>query len=82
MPDPGSERNLNNILVKIEPAVVATDIETLSESFVKKAHKQSTKVFVDERHGTETEWNRILNWKTDGIQTDNPERLINYLNRK
>ena len=41
------------------------------------------KVIVDEDQGTEEEWEKIIGWGTDGIQTDNPEKLIEYLkNRK
>jgi glycerophosphoryl diester phosphodiesterase len=82
MPDPGSEKNLNNVLTKLKPAVVATDMGVLSKSFVKKAHLQNAKVFVDEDKGTEAEWNKILSWKTDGIQTDDPEKLIEFLKNK
>jgi hypothetical protein len=36
-------------------------------------------VITDEKEGTETEWQKILDWKTDGIQTDRPEELIKFL---
>ena len=38
-------------------------------------------VFVDEKNGTEAEWTQILEWKTDGIQTDNPAELLAFLKR-
>ena len=82
MPDPGPEKNLISVLEKLKPAVVATDMGELSESFVEKAHKQNAKVFVDEGKGTEAEWNEILSWKTDGIQTDDPEKLIAFLKNR
>jgi glycerophosphoryl diester phosphodiesterase len=28
------------------------------------------------------EWKKIIDWGTDGIQTDQPEALIEYLKRK
>jgi len=59
MPDPGSRKELDKVLVQFKPAVVATDMEVLSESFVEKAHKRNAKVFVDEDEGTEAEWNDI-----------------------
>ncbi len=82
MPDPGSEKDLNNVLTTFNPTVVATDMGVLSKSFVDKAHVQNTKVFVDEKEGTEAEWNKILGWGTDGIQTDIPEKLIEFLKNK
>jgi glycerophosphoryl diester phosphodiesterase len=82
MPDPGSEKNLDIILAKLKPAVIATDMGVLSKSFVEKAHAQNVKVFVDEDKGTEEEWKKILGWGTNGIQTDNPEKLIAYLKKQ
>ena len=82
MPDPGSEKNLDKVLTKLEPAVVATDMGVLSKKFVKEAHQKNAKVFVDEHKGTEAEWNEILSWKTDGIQTNDPEKLIQFLKNK
>lgn len=82
MPDPGSEKELDKVLAQFKPAVVATDMEVLSESFVEKAHKRNAKVFVDEDEGTEAEWNDILSYKTDGIQTNDPEKLIQFLKNK
>jgi len=36
-------------------------------------------VTTDEKEGTPAEWKQIIEWKTDGIQTDNPAALIDYL---
>ena len=53
-----------------------------TESFVKIAHVNHAKVFVDEKKGTPEEWEQILKWGTDGIQTDNPAALIEYLKKR
>jgi hypothetical protein len=37
---------------------------------------------VDEKQGTPEEWEKIIKWGTDGIQTNNPEELIDYLKDK
>lgn len=79
MPDPGDEKNLNVALEKIKPNVIATDMGKLSESFVETAHKFNTMVFVDEKEGTILEWEKIISWGTDGIQTDKPSELLNLL---
>ncbi len=79
MPDPGAEENLNIVLSKLEPVVVATYMGVLTGSFVETAHGHNVKVFVDEKQGTEAEWGEILSWGTDGIQTDDPEKLIAFL---
>jgi glycerophosphoryl diester phosphodiesterase len=82
MPDPGDEKNLNVTLEKIKPNVIATDMGKLSESFVETAHKFNTMVFVDEKEGTILEWEKIISWGTDGIQTDKPAELLNFLKHK
>lgn len=84
MPDPHSEKNLKLLFEKCNVAVVATDMGELSESFVNEAHKNGAKVFVDEKECTESEWKTIIGWGTDGIQTDKPTELIEFLkhNRK
>jgi glycerophosphoryl diester phosphodiesterase len=79
MPDPGPEKNINDVEKQVQTPVIASDMRQLSESFVKTAHACNTRVFVDEKKGTKEEWEQIINWGTDGIQTDNPAALIEYL---
>lgn len=64
---------------KLKAKVVATDMGELSHSFVAESHKFGAKVFVDEKEGSEALWEKIINWGTDGIQTDKPAELIKYL---
>ena len=83
MPDPGSKENIENVYEEVHPSFLATDMGELSEGYMKIAKKYNMKVIVDEDKGTITEWEKIIEWGTDGIQTDNPEKLIEYLkNRK
>lgn len=81
MPDPGNERNLPDVLQKIRPQIIASDMDHLNAGFVYTSHKNGTKVFVDDREATEAEWTQILGFGTDGIQTDDPEALIKYLRK-
>ncbi len=53
-----------------------------SKDYLDDAHNYGAKVFVDEDEGNEKEWEMILNWGTDGIQTDDPEKLINYIKNR
>jgi glycerophosphoryl diester phosphodiesterase len=78
-PDPGKEENLDAVIKSINPHVIATDMGVLTESFVSRSHKGNALVFCDEDKGTNEEWTRMVSWKTDGIQTDDPERLIRFL---
>jgi glycerophosphoryl diester phosphodiesterase len=81
MPDPQNEKNLKPMFEKLNAGIVATDMGELSEHFVKVVHGNGAKVFVDEKEGTIVEWQKITDWKTDGIQTDNPAGLIEFLNQ-
>jgi glycerophosphoryl diester phosphodiesterase len=78
-PDPGKEENLDEVIKSIRPHVIATDMGVLTNSFVSKSHKGNALVFCDEDKGTTDEWSKMINWKTDGIQTDDPEGLIRFL---
>ena len=79
MPDPGSQDNIKTVVSKFNPCILATDMDKLGEKFVNTAHQCNTLVISDEKEGNEAEWSQMLEWKTDGIQTDNPEGLISFL---
>lgn len=79
MPDPGSETNISKAAELYHPDILATDMGQLSASFVMEAHRLGSMVFVDDRAAILQEWKRILSYGTDGIQTDQPEALIRYL---
>lgn len=79
MPDPGPESNIKPAFDKFNMCVIATDMDALSKEYVKIAHAFNVKVITDEKTGNEAEWRQMLEWKTDGIQTDKPEELISFL---
>jgi glycerophosphoryl diester phosphodiesterase len=82
MPDPGPEKNIVKVEQLFRPRVFASDMGQLSEQFVKSAHAVKAKVFVDEKKGTPAEWGKMIQWGTDGIQTDDPAALIHFLNNR
>lgn len=79
MPDPGSEENVAEVNAQVRPLVIASDMANLTDRFVKVAHESGTKVFADEKKGTPEEWEQMIQWGVDGIQTDNPAALIEFL---
>ena len=79
MPDPGPAKNIPKVAEKVHPEVLATDMDELNEEYIRLAHERGIKVFVDEDKGGEQEWRKILDLGTDGIQTDDPEGLIRWL---
>ena len=86
MPDPGEEKNLEKVMVAYRPTVVASMMRYYTKSFGKFVHERGALVFVDDSEDDidqlKREWKKMLDWKVDGIQTDRPEELINYLNSK
>jgi glycerophosphoryl diester phosphodiesterase len=79
MPDAGAAKNIDAVAKKIDLKILATDMGELNQNFVETAHSHHALVFTDEKAGTEAEWNQILEWHTDGIQTNHPAELIRYL---
>jgi glycerophosphoryl diester phosphodiesterase len=79
MPDPGPKENIAKVVEAVQPRVLATDMDELNEDYMKIAKKNNVKVIVDEDDGTKEEWKKILQWGTDGIQTDHPAKLIEFL---
>jgi glycerophosphoryl diester phosphodiesterase len=86
MPDPGEAQNIATVFTAYEPKIIATDMDHLSKRFVEVAHQKGILVFTDDDEDDpskwEKEWEKIAGWKTDGIQTDQPEELIKYLKSK
>ncbi len=80
MPDPGVERNLQHILDTVKPPVIASDIKSLTQTFVETCHKNGASVIVDD--GGPESWAKMLEWKVDGIQTDQPATLIKLLKER
>ena len=86
MPDVGDEQNIEKVAVAYQPKVIASDMDHLSKSFVKKAHEKNAMVFVDDSENNldklEKEWKKIIDWGTNGIQTDQPEALIRFISSR
>ncbi|MCM4152178.1 hypothetical protein DHD05_11310 [Arenibacter sp. N53] len=83
MPDPGKKRNIRKVLSAYAPIIMASDMDHISKSFVKKLHANKVKVFVDDEEDDpqkwEQQWQMLLNLGVDGIQTDQPEKLIGFI---
>ena len=81
MPDPYFEKNLPSILRRLRPRVVASAFDRISPGFIKTCHENGAIVIADET--SSEDWQRVLAWGLDGIQTNDPEKLIGFLqNRK
>ncbi len=83
MPDPGSAENLDRVFAAYHPAVIASDMNHFNKDFGQKVHKHQALVFVDENKRNpellHQQWQQMIDWGVDGIQTDDPEKLIRFL---
>ena len=86
MPDPGREENLTKVMRKYQPKVVASGMKNCSPSFCNTVQDQQTLLFVDESkenpEDLKLEWTKMINWGIDGIQTDKPQQLIQFLKNR
>lgn len=79
MPDPGPAKNLDLLIEEMRPAIVASVMDEYSKEFAEKCHAVGAIVIVDEN--TPEDWDNMLAWGTDGIQTDHPEQLVDLLRK-
>lgn len=77
MPDPGNERNIPAVIRRYKPRMMAPVWRDFSETYAETCHDAGIVVFVDEED--ETSWPDAVAWGADGIQTDDPAGLIEYL---
>lgn len=64
----------------LKPDILSPGHYRLSHSFVKKAHKKGYAVVPWTANDVKT-WQRLVNWKVDGIISDYPTALIKFLQK-
>jgi glycerophosphoryl diester phosphodiesterase len=77
MPDPGRPAELPRILAEVRPCMVSPVWHDLSKEVVDVCHAAGVLVFADERDPGS--WVQAIEWGVDGIQTDYPAELIEFL---
>jgi glycerophosphoryl diester phosphodiesterase len=82
MPDPGPERNLEPLFGKLDtpPRIIASVKKFCSPTFVETAHKRHAIVITDE--DSTADWPALLASGNDGIQTNTPADLIEFLDKR
>jgi len=80
MPEPDSQAELEKLLATLKTPVVASSFKNLSPAFVETCHKNHAAVIVDDLGPAS--WLPMLEWKVDGIQTDEPAELIQQLRER
>ncbi|MBX3421650.1 MAG: glycerophosphodiester phosphodiesterase family protein [Pirellulaceae bacterium] len=77
MPDPGNVRGLPRLIEMLQPKVVASSMKHLDPIMVDLCHQAGALLFVDDTGPKD--WQQMLEWGVDGIQTDEPQELIALL---
>lgn len=77
MPDPYGLEKLQPLIDRFHPDVIAAVWREYSKEFVEICHESGALVFVDE--SDPSCWEDALEWGSDGIQTDHPGKLIEFL---
>lgn len=80
MPDPGPMEKLPALIQRFKPRVIAAVWKHYSQSFVDMCHNAGAIVIVDE--SDPSCWEQAVKWGSDGIQTDHPKELIEFLENK
>jgi len=82
MPDPHDEKNLVPLIQNTKPRMVCPVWGDFSPTYAEKCHDAGVVVFVDEHSPSPSWWKKALEWGVDGIQTNDPARLIKFLSTR
>ena len=83
MPDQGPIKMLPKLFKRFpDVKVIASVWRFYSHEFAKMCHEQGAIVICDEDASDPAEWQQALDWEVDGIQTDDPEALIKFLQQR
>ena len=82
MPDPIFNWLLSWTLNNMSPMVIANSYDTFSKDFAKQCKEKGALVIIDEDHSDEVEWQHAIDLGVNGIQTDDPEKLIKFLKNR
>lgn len=79
MPDPGTAKSVPRAMKRLNASVFAPVWRTFSREYVEICHAEGALVIVDE--ADRSSWPIAIAWGADGIQTDHPAELLDYLDR-
>jgi glycerophosphoryl diester phosphodiesterase len=80
MPDPIQEKGIPKLVEGLHTQMMSASWRNYSKSFVDACHAAGAIVIVDE--SDQSCWEDALAWGSDGIQTDHPAELIEFLNTR
>lgn len=83
MPQAIDEASLHAVLTRFSPTHIAFDDHDFTPALVAVAKAAGAKVFVDRLRESDNpwKWEEAQQWGADGIQTDRPRELLQWLGR-
>jgi glycerophosphoryl diester phosphodiesterase len=84
MPEAGSVAGAKHLIERLHPSVMAFDAVDFTPEIIKVAREAHAQVYVDCMGATDNPagWQSAIDAGADGIQTDHPAELVQYLREK
>jgi len=84
MPEAGSVGNAKHLIERLHPSVIAFDAGDFTPDIIRVAKEANAQVYVDLMGKTDAPagWQSAIDAGADGIQTDRPAELVQYLREK
>jgi glycerophosphoryl diester phosphodiesterase len=84
MPEADSVQNAKHLIVRLHPRVIAFDADDFKPEIIHVAKEANALVYVDRMGKTDAPagWQAAIDAGADGIQTDHPAELVQYLREK
>jgi glycerophosphoryl diester phosphodiesterase len=84
MPEAGSVENSKHLIERLHPGVIAFDAGDFTPEIIRVVKEANAQVYVDRMGKTDAPagWQSAIDAGADGIQTDHPAELVQYLREK
>jgi glycerophosphoryl diester phosphodiesterase len=84
MPEAGSVENAKHLIERLHPRVIAFDAGDFTPEIIRVVKEANAQVYVDRMGTTDAPagWQSAIDAGADGIQTDHPAELVQYLRDK
>jgi glycerophosphoryl diester phosphodiesterase len=84
MPEAGSVENAKHLIERLRPRVIAFDAGDFTPEIIRVVKEANARIYVDRMGKTDAPagWQSAIDAGADGIQTDHPAELVQYLREK
>jgi glycerophosphoryl diester phosphodiesterase len=84
MPEADSVQNAKHLIERLHLRVIAFDADDFKPEIIRIAKQANAQVYVDRMGKTDSPagWQSAIDAGADGIQTDHPAELVQYLREK